>query len=297
MIVEEARPDRDTKATWLARRGRLRSNFRTSFGASVLLSLIVIALAAPWLAPHDPFAIDPAGRLQGMSSEHWMGTDDLGRDILSRLIYGSRTTFLVSIPSVVLAMFLGVPFGLFAGYYRGVTEQVLMRLTEVLLAFPPIILGIFVVAFLGASIANVVIVIGLLYAPTFARITYGTTLSKSEEAFVEAARAIGASSLRITLRTVLPNITAPILIQMSITLGTAILLESSLSFLGLGPPPPDPSWGRMVGNARPFMIFQPWFVVWPSVAIALAIIAANLLGDGLRDLWDPRARTMGGNAG
>lgn len=265
-------------------------NYRTAVGGSVLLTLAVAALFAPLFATHDPVAIDPSRRLLGMSAEHWMGTDDIGRDTYSRIVHGARLTFTIAVPAVLLGMAVGVPLGLIAGYVRGIPEQLLMRFTEVLLAFPPIILGIFVVAFLGASVTNVVIVIGLLFSPTFARIAYGSTLAKATEPFVESAAALGASTMRIMFVTILPNIAAPILIQMSLTLGMAILLESSLSFLGLGPPPPDPSWGRMVGQARAFMIFQPTYVIWPSVVIATTIIAANLLGDGLRDVLDPKVR-------
>lgn len=263
-------------------------NGRVRFGASVLLFFVFVAVLAPLIVPTDPDAADSAARLADPSRVHWLGTDDLGRDVLSRLIMGSRLTLLVSVPAVLLAGIIGVSLGILAGYRRGLLEAVIMRACEVVMSFPPIALAIMAVGLLGSSILNLVVIIGILFAPTFVRIAHSTTLVRSRDLYVEAAHALGAGPVRIMVKAILPNIAAVVAVQASISLGQAILLESSLSFLGLGPPPPDPSWGRMVGRARTFMVFQPWLVVWPSIAIALTIVAANHLGDGLRDVLDKR---------
>lgn len=268
----------------------LLKNGRIRFGAAVLGLLVLVALLAPLLVPYDPDLADSTKRLYGPGEAHLLGTDDLGRDVLSRLIMGSRLTLLVSVPAVALAAVIGVALGLVAGYRRGLAETLIMRACEVIMAFPPIALAIMAVGLLGSSILNLVLIIGILFAPTFIRVAHSATLVKSRDLYVEAAQALGSGAARIMLKEILPNIAAVIAVQFSISLGQAILLESSLSFLGLGPPPPDPSWGRMVGRARTFMVFQPWLVLWPSIAIALTIVAANQLGDGLRDAIDKRSQ-------
>lgn len=258
-----------------------------SIGVGILL---VLAVIGPWIVPHDPLEINSADMLQGPSSTYWVGTDDRGRDLLSRTIVGTRTSMIVAIASVFFATIIGVTFGLIGGYFGGVWEFVTMRSVDVLLTFPPILLAIVVVAFLGPSMVNLIGVIAVLYMTRFARITFGSVTQVKQREYVEGARVIGAGNPRILFRYILPNITAPIFVQVSLTVGFAILLESGLSFLGLGTPPPAPSWGNMIGAAKSYMQQNPSFVLWPSLMISIAILSFNTLGDGLRDSLDPRLR-------
>ncbi len=283
--IEDDR-QRPAPSTWR----RLRSNPRVTVPGAILLTLLAAALLAPWLTPQDPFAMDTAERLAGPSGAHLLGTDEYGRDLLSRLVRGSRTSLLVAVSSVTFATVLGVALGCIGGYFGGIWEVLTMRLVDVLLTFPPILLAIAVVAFLGPSVPNLIGVIGLLYMTGFARISYGAVLQAKQREFVEAARVLGARSPHILRTAILPNILAPIFIQISLSLGFAILLESGLSFLGLGTPPPEPSWGNMVGIGRGYMTQSGWFVFWPSLAISITILCCNTLGDGLRDSLDPRLR-------
>lgn len=257
--------------------------------ASVLILLLGFAFLAPVVGLADPAVVNPAIRLEGPSQSHWLGTDELGRDLLSRLAYGSRLTFLIALPAVLLAGAAGTAMGLVAGHFGGMVSLVIMRVVDLMLSFPPIILGIFIVAMLGPSSWNIVLVIGILYAPHFARVVQGSVLKTREMPYIEAASSLAAGDGRIMLRHILPNTWSVIIVQSSIALGVAVLLESSLSFLGLGPPPPYPSLGRMVSAARSYMHVQPLYVIWPSVIVALIILAANLLGDSIRDVQDPRS--------
>lgn len=266
------------------------SNPRVWIPSIAVIILIVLAIIGPTIAPHDPLKINSADMLQGPSSTYWAGTDDRGRDLLSRTIVGTRTSMIVAIASVVLATIIGVTFGLVGGYFGGFWEFLTMRTVDVLLTFPPILLAIVVVAFLGPNMRNLIGVIAVLYMTRFARITFGSVSQVKQREFVEAARVVGAGNARILLRYILPNITAPIFVQISLTVGFAILLESGLSFLGLGTPPPAPSWGNMISAARSYMQDNPAFVLMPSLMISVAILAFNTLGDGLRDSLDPRLR-------
>ncbi|MEZ4521347.1 MAG: ABC transporter permease [Thermomicrobiales bacterium] len=268
----------------------LLQNPRVTIPGAAILLLLVMALFAPWLAPKDPLEINAQIRLEGPSSEAWLGTDENGRDLLSRIIVGSRTSMTVAILSVTVATILGVGFGLIGGYFGGIWEFITMRSVDVLLVFPPILLAISVVAFLGPSTRNLILVIGLLYMTRFARIAFGSVVQVKGLEYVEAARVLGAGNTRILGRYILPNILAPIFVQISLSLGFAILLESGLSFLGLGTPPPNPSWGNMIGAARGYLQQNAWFVFWPSLIISIAILSFNTLGDGLRDSLDPRLR-------
>ena len=269
---------------------RLRSNPRVVVSGLMLLGIVLIAIFAPWLTPQDPQAMDTAQRLTGPSRAHLLGTDEYGRDLLSRAILGSRTSMVVAVLSVALAATIGVLFGLVGSYFGGVWEMLTMRTVDVLLTFPPILLAIAVVAFVGPSVPNLIAVIALLYMPRFARISYGAGLGVKQRDFVEAARVLGARAPRILWLAILPNILAAIFVQLSLSLGFAILLESGLSFLGLGTPPPQPSWGNMVGVGRGYLRQSGWYVLWPSLAISLTILCFNTLGDGLRDTLDPRLR-------
>jgi peptide/nickel transport system permease protein len=260
-------------------------------GPAVFLAVVAaLSLLAPLIAPHDPLEMRPPRALQGPGPEFLLGTDEYGRDILSRLLYGGRVSLAVAVGSILVAGVVGVALGLAGGYYGGIWEALTMRTADLLLSIPPILLAIATVAFLGSNLANLILVIGLLYVPRFARVVHGSTLAVKQREFVEAARVVGARDLRILLTAILPNILAPIIVQASVSLGFAILLESGLSFLGLGAPPPTPSWGQMVGAGRGYMHLAPWPVLWPALMVWAVILAFNLLGDGLRDLLDPRLR-------
>ncbi len=260
-------------------------------GPAVFLAVVAaLSLLAPLIAPHDPLEMRPPRALQGPGPEFLLGTDEYGRDILSRLLYGGRVSLAVAVGSILVAGVVGVALGLAGGYYGGIWEALTMRTADLLLSIPPILLAIATVAFLGSNLANLILVIGLLYVPRFARVVHGSTLAVKQREFVEAARVVGARDLRILLTAILPNILAPIIVQASVSLGFAILLESGLSFLGLGAPPPTPSWGQMVGTGRGYMHLAPWPVLWPALMVWAVILAFNLLGDGLRDLLDPRLR-------
>ncbi len=255
-----------------------------------LLALGLVAIFAPLLTPSDPFAMNTPAALQGPTDGHVFGTDEYGRDLFSRLIRGSRSSLLVAITSVSIACSAGLLIGVTGAYFGGWWDIVSMRAVDVLLTFPPILLAITVVAFLGPSIPNLIGVIALLYTPRFARLSYGSALQVKQRDYIQAAQVIGATAPRILVTGIMPNILAPIFVQISLSLGFAILLESGLSFLGLGTPPPEPSWGNMVGVGRGYMRQNGWYVFWPSMAISLAILACNTLGDGLRDALDPRLR-------
>lgn len=269
---------------------RLRRYRQVLIGAPLVAVLVVAALAAPLLVAHEPNTLNPRAKAQPPSLTHVLGTDEFGRDIWSRLLYGARITLLVALASVALSVIGGTLLGTVSAYAGRGVETAIMRTMDGMLCFPPILLGIFIVTFLGPSIVNLILVIGVLYIPRFTRVVHSSTLAIRELEYVESARALGASSLRIILRAILPNITAPILVQASLAAGHAILMESGLSFLGLGPPPPAPSWGRMVEQSGRFMQLSVLPLMWPSATISLTVLAFNLLGDGLRDLLDPRLR-------
>lgn len=254
----------------------------------VLVLALVVAVFGPQLAPFDPTAIDTTTLLEGPSVTHPLGTDEFGRDILSRLLHGARPSLAVAFGATTLAAVLGTLLGLIAGFVRGWLEQVIMRLLDVVLTFPPILLAMTVVGFMGAGVTNLIVVIGLLYVPTFGRLAYAATIQVKEIDFVDAATALGVPRARIMARHIFPNITSSLIVQASLTAAAAILLESGLSFLGLGITPPTPSWGLMVDTARRYMIQAPTYVLWPSLTLAVVVLAINTLGDTLRDLLDPR---------
>jgi len=269
----------------------LRRYRQVLIGGPLVAILLLAALAAPLLTAHEPNTLNARAKAQPPSLTHVLGTDEFGRDLLSRLLYGARITLLVALASVLLSVIGGTMLGTVAAYAGRGVETAIMRTMDGMLCFPPILLGIFVVTFLGPSIVNLILVIGGLYVPRFTRVVHSSTLAIRELEYVESARALGASSLRIILWAILPNITAPILVQASLAAGHAILMESGLSFLGLGPPPPAPSWGRMVEQSGRFMQLSVLPLMWPSAAISVTVLAFNLLGDGLRDMLDPRLRT------
>jgi len=271
-------------------RDRLRRYGQIVIAIPLLAVLAIGAVGAPVLVAHDPNRLNVRAKAESPSITHLLGTDEFGRDILSRLAYGARITLLVAAASVLLAAAGGTLLGSVAAYAGRGVETVIMRTMDGMLCFPPILLAIFVVTFLGPSIVNLILVIGVLYIPRFTRVVHSSTLAIRELEYVESARALGASAVRIIGRAILPNILAPIFVQASLAAGHAILMESGLSFLGLGPPPPASSWGRMVEQSGRFMQLSLLPILWPSAAISVTVLAFNLLGDGLRDLLDPRLR-------
>jgi peptide/nickel transport system permease protein len=260
-------------------------------GAIVLIAgFAVAAVFAPLFAPADPLAQELGARLQPPSAAHWLGTDQLGRDILSRLLYGARISLVIGIVVVVSAGVFGTAVGIVAGYAGGLVDEVLMRFTEVFLAFPPLILAMAIAGALGPSLTNAIIAIAAVTWAVYARLARGQLLSLRRREFVEAARSIGASRGRILLRHLLPNALAPLLVQASFDMGSAIISAAGLSFIGFGAQPPTPEWGVMISEGRNFISTQPWLALFPGLAILLAVGAFNLLGDGLRDALDPRLR-------
>lgn len=267
---------------------RLWRNKTAVVGLVVIAIMVVVALFAPLLAPYDPLAQDILAQTQLPSAAHLMGTDEFGRDVLSRIIYGTRPSLEVGFIAVGIATVAGLIIGVTAGYFGKWVDNVLMRVMDVLFAFPDVLLAIAIVAMLGSSLTNVMIAIGVVYTPIFARISRSAVLGIASMQFIEAAQSAGSSHLKIIVRHVLPNILAPIIVQVSISFAFAILTEAALSFLGLGIQPPAPSWGQMLSGGRQFIYTDPLLSLWPGVAIALAVLAFNFVGDGLRDALDPR---------
>lgn len=269
---------------------RLRRN-RAALGGLFLVGfLAVLAVLAPIVAPLDPIAQDLDARLLPPSRQHWLGTDDLGRDLLSRMIYGGRVSLTVGIVSVSIALVAGTVLGLLAGFYAGWLDSVTMRTMDIMLAFPATLLAIFIVGIRGPGLNNAMLAIGVINIPIFARIVRGSVLRVRREEFVDAARALGAGQSRIIGRHIFPNTLAPIIVQTTLGIGAAILEAAGLSFLGLGAQAPTPEWGAMLTNTREFLRDAPWAATFPGIAILLAVVGFNLFGDGLRDALDPRLR-------
>ncbi|HEX5528488.1 MAG TPA: ABC transporter permease [Methylomirabilota bacterium] len=274
------------------RRGwrRFRRNPGAVFGLAVFLAIVAMAVLAPVLAPYDPIAQGVGKPFERPSTAHWAGTDSFGRDIMSRIIYGARVALVVGIVAVLLAMIIGVTLGLISGYYGGIVDTVIMRIMDGLFAFPIIILAIAMMAVMGFGVRNVIVAVAVGFIAPFARVTRGDVLAVKEEPYIEAARLAGVGSLAIIFRHVLPNVLAPIIVQGALRVSGAIITESGLSFLGLGPPPPTPAWGRMIAEGQSFIVMAPHVSTIPGIALMLAIVALNLLGDGVRDTLDPRMR-------
>ena len=258
-------------------------------GAVLIGALLLTAALAGPIAPHEP-AAQIARRLTAPGGEYLLGTDEFGRDVFSRIIFGTRISLYVGVVAVSMALLIGGTLGLVAGYFGGWLDNALMRLMDVMFAIPSLVLAIAITGILGPSLTNAMIAIGIVYTPTFARVARGPVLSVVQNEYVTAARTVGARDGRIILRHVLPNVTAPMIVQTTLSLSTAILAEAVLSFLGLGTQPPEPSWGTMLGTGRRFMETAPWVAVFPGLAIMLAVLGFNLLGDGLRDALDPRLK-------
>jgi len=276
------------EAPW--RRGlRLLAQRRMALvGFGVVLFFVVLALLAPLISPYDPLATSWLTVRKPPTPQHWFGTDEIGRDVLSRVVWGARSSLLAGLVSVSLAVAAGVPIGLVSGYLGGIVDGILMRMVDAMLAIPFLILAIALAAFLGPSLASAMIAIGISQTPIFARLTRGEVLAVKHEDYIEAARAVGNPQYRIVLRHILPNIVPPLLVQGTLAAATAIIAEAALSFLGLGEQPPDPSWGSMLNTAKNFVSQAPWMALWPGLAIFSLVLSLNLFGDGLRDALDPR---------
>lgn len=269
---------------------RLLRHRLAMFGFCVLVVVFLMGIFGPAITPYDPNGMDFANRFAAPSLSHWMGTDDFGRDIFSRIILGARVSLQVGLVAVSVATILGTGLGLLAGYGRRVTDEVIMRAMDVLYSIPALLLAIAIVAALGKGINNAMIAIGLVYIPIFARIARAAVLGIRNEEFIIAARALGAGDLRILTWHVLPNVLSPIIVEITLSLAFAILAEAALSFFGLGTQPPDPSWGRMLAEGRDFFRQSGWMAFFPGLAILFTVMGFNFLGDGLRDALDPRLR-------
>ncbi len=257
-------------------------------GGGILVVLMLTALLAPVLAPRDPLAQDLYIRLQPPSTSHWLGTDDFGRDIFSRVVYGSRISLRIGLIAISLALTGGTLLGLIAGYRGGLADMLIMRLMDLMLAFPSILLAIAIVAVTGPGIENAILAVSIVLVPQFARLVRSSVLTVREATYVEAARALGATEMRLLFCSILPNCTAPLIVQATLGLGTAILDAAGLSFLGLGAQPPVPEWGAMLSGGRELLLRAPWVMTFPGLAIFTVVLGLNLFGDGLRDALDPK---------
>ncbi|HZP35357.1 MAG TPA: ABC transporter permease [Methylomirabilota bacterium] len=271
---------------------RLARDRSALIGLALIALLVLAAVAAPLLATHpdDVFELHPSERLRAPSSTHWLGTDRMGSDVYSRLLFGARITILIGLIAVGASLIIGVPIGLVAGYYHGWVSDALMRVSDIFLAVPQVVLAIAIAQTLGPSLPNVILALSVTYWPWFARVVYAETRAVQKEAFIESTAALGASPWRLTVLHVLPNIASPIIVRSSIGMGFTILTAAALGFLGLGPPPPTPEWGRTIAESREFLPDAWWYAAAPGLAIFLTVMGFNLLGDGLRDVLDPRLR-------
>ena len=269
---------------------KLRRNPKGMFGLSVVLLFLAMAVFAPYLSPYDPIEASWSAIRRAPTDLHWFGTDELGRDVLARVVWGARASLLAGVVSVAISLVLGVTIGMLAGFLGGLVDGLISRATDAFLACPFLILAIALAAFLGPSLTNAMIAIGVSASPIFVRLTRAQVLQIKVEDYVEAARAVGCHPLRIAVSHILPNVTAPLIVQASLAIASAVIAEASLSFLGLGQQPPEPSWGSMLNTAKNFMDTAPWMAIWPGLAIFVLVLSFNLLGDGLRDALDPKHR-------
>jgi peptide/nickel transport system permease protein len=276
---------------------RFRHHTPAMIGLGIIVVFVVLAVLAPVISPYDPNAQDLAASIQGPSGKHWLGTDQLGRDMATRLMYGTRISLLIGVVAVAIGLVIGVPLGMIAGYYGGWADLAISRFADMMFAFTSILLALTLVAVLGVSLQNVIIAVGISVVPVIIRLVRSSVLSLREEPYVEAARALGAGNLRIITRHVFRNSLTPVLVHGTLSIGVSILLAAGLGFLGLGVQSPTAEWGTMLGEGRQFIFSAPHLTTFPGIAIFLAILAFNLLGDGLRDALDPRLRTVDAPAG
>jgi peptide/nickel transport system permease protein len=270
---------------------RFRQNVGGAIGAVVLAVILLTAILAPLITPYDPLEQNPVASLQSPSAQHYFGTDNLGRDVLSRVIIGSRQSLLVGFIAIAIACTIGTALGLITGFYEGWLDLIIQRVIDIQLAFPGLLLAMAIVAVLGPGLQNVMIAVGISLIPSFARMVRASVLSAKNEMYVDAAKALGSSNGRVMVRHILPNVLMPILVLATIGIAWAILIGASLSFLGLGAQPPDPEWGRDLSDGRTYLSVAWWTATFPGLAIMLTILSINLLGDGLREVLDPRLRT------
>jgi peptide/nickel transport system permease protein len=281
--------DRNKTITWL------RTQPMATLGGILIIAFILMALFAPWLAPHDPAQLDLNSRLMGPSASHWFGTDELGRDVLSRTIYGARVSLTVAVSVVAVSLVLGLILGGAAGFFGGVTDTVVnIYVTNAFLALPGILLAVAVVAFLGPGLENLILALAISGWVGYARLVRAQVMAMKEREFVQAARSLGASNLRLLCRHILPNILQPIIVQAAVGMAAAVLAEATLSFLGLGVQPPTATWGAMLNDARSHLFESPHLILFPAVAVMLCVLSFNFIGDGLRDYLDPRTRLRTG---
>lgn len=283
-------PEERRQSQFLRLWRRFSRNKGAVFGLFVLLAIVVASIFADALAPYDPIAQDFMALMEPPSARHWLGTDSLGRDILSRIIYGSRIALIVGILAVLSAMVVGVTLGLIAGYYGGLVDSIIMRIMDGLFAFPILILAIALMAIMGLGLVNIIVAVAVGLIAPFARVTRGDVLAIRAEAYVEAAELLGVSHAAVIFRHILPNVLAPIIVQGALRVSGAIITEAGLSFLGLGIPPPTAVWGSMISEGRQFIVMAPWISTFPGIALMIAVVGLNLLGDGLRDTLDPRLK-------
>ncbi len=267
----------------------LQRNWLTLTGCTIVLLITLLAILAPLLAPYDPVTIDIPSRLQPPGTEHWFGTDEMGRDIFSRVLYGCRISLQVGLYIVLLAAIIGTAIGSTAGYLGGKTDSVVMTIMDMILSFPSLVLAMALAAALGPSLFNAMLAVAIVKIPVYVRLVRGQVLSLRERQYVKAARTFGASPAWIITRHIIPNCLAPVLIQLTLGIGEAILTASSLSFIGLGAQPPAPEWGAMISTARIYILDQWWYATFPGLAIFITVVGFNLLGDGIRDILDPRS--------
>ena len=269
---------------------RLRRRPSALIGLGVVVGFILLAIFAPYISPQDPIATSWVAIRKAPSAAHWFGTDEIGRDVLSRVIWGTQASLMAGVISVSISLLIGVPIGLLAGFVGGAVDAIISRITDAFLACPFLILAIALAAFLGPSLTNAMVAIGISAAPIFVRLTRGQVIQIKVEDYVEAARSVGNPPWRIALVHILPNILPPLLVQATLAIAAAVIAEASLSFLGLGQQPPAPSWGSMLNTAKNYIEQAPWMAIWPGISIFLLVLSFNLFGDGLRDALDPRQR-------
>ncbi len=267
---------------------RLRKNKSAVIGGGIVVFFILLAIFGPMLTTVDPNATDITNKNQPPSADHWFGTDNYGRDMFTRIIHGTKLTLIVGFVSVAIGGVVGVIFGIVAGYYGGWVDTIIMRIMDILLAFPGILLALAIVSVLGGSLTNMIIAIGIFSVPAFARIVRGSALSVRKLEYIDAMKALGASDVRIIFKHILPNVTSPIIVQATLRIATAVLTASGLSFLGLGAQPPAPEWGAMLSAGRTYMHDAPHMVLIPGIMIVIVVLAFNIFGDGLRDALDPK---------
>lgn len=278
------------RSLWIDSLFRLSRNPGSIVGVIILLILIIMAFSAPLITRYDPIALTPKDRLKPPSALHIMGTDAFGRDMFTRIIYGGQISLRVGIISVFIALLIGVPMGLVAGYYGGRLDNIIMRLVDIMLAFPGILLALVIIAILGPSLLNVMVAVGISSVPTYARVTRGSVLKTKEEMFIEAATLMGCSTRRILMLHILPNILGPLVVVSTLGVAGAIISGAALSFLGLGATPPTPEWGLLLSDGRNYLRYAWWISTFPGLAIMLTVLSINLVGDGLRDALDPKMK-------